>query len=427
MAPGFSWSNPDNPGMTDVQDGIRESLAALTVDMNDLVPYPGNPRHGHLVALAQGLATYGQYKPLVVQASTRHILVGNQTYHAARQLHWTRIAAAMIDVDDDTARRIVTFDNRANELGSYDGQALAELLTSLEGNLEGTGYSVDDLDHLLADLRALTAEAAGAVNDPGGGNHGEALPPLAGDAEAETTDVLYRLAVECDDRDTETALLEQFLERGYAVNRIFADSRAPDARVKVKLQPDAHAPNEPVPAGQRAGVEIHPALRGLQAPTGDLETYPGNPRRGDVEAIKASLQRFGQYRPIVARRIGRTGQVLAGNHTLIAARELGWSHIAVTWVEATDDEALRIVAWDNRSSDLGRTDEAELARLLETLPDLGGTGYGRDELDGILQRAAAQEPPLYGVLIECFDEEDQIFLLTELQGEPQLRVRAILT
>jgi hypothetical protein len=29
-----------------------------------------------------------------------------------------------------------------------------------------------------------------------------------------------------------------------------------------------------------------------------LRPYPGNPRRGDLEAIKDSLRRHGQYRPI---------------------------------------------------------------------------------------------------------------------------------
>jgi ParB-like nuclease domain len=50
-------------------------------------------------------------------------------------------------------------------------------------------------------------------------------------------------------------------------------------------------------------------------PTADLRPYPGNPRRGDLEAIKDSLERNGQYRPIVVNR--RTMEVLAGNHTLI--------------------------------------------------------------------------------------------------------------
>jgi ParB-like chromosome segregation protein Spo0J len=58
----------------------------------------------------------------------------------------------------------------------------------------------------------------------------------------------------------------------------------------------------------------------------DLTPFPGNPRRGAVAAIKESLEQKGQYRPIVVRR--QTMEVLAGNHTLQAAKELGWKEIA---------------------------------------------------------------------------------------------------
>ena len=36
-------------------------------------------------------------------------------------------------------------------------------------------------------------------------------------------------------------------------------------------------------------------------------------------------------------------EVLAGNHTLIAARELGWEEIDVSFVEVDTDRAKRIV------------------------------------------------------------------------------------
>ena len=62
-------------------------------------------------------------------------------------------------------------------------------------------------------------------------------------------------------------------------------------------------------------------------PVADLRPYHRNPRRGDVAQIARSLKRTGQYRPIVANKgthTGRPGEVLAGNHTLAAARVLRW-------------------------------------------------------------------------------------------------------
>jgi DNA modification methylase len=120
----------------------------------------------------------------------------------------------------------------------------------------------------------------------------------------------------------------------------------------------------------------------LKVAIADLRPYPGNPRRGDLGAIRASLERNGQYRPIVVNR--RRMEVLAGNHTLRAATELGWSEIAATFVDVDDDQAQRIVLADNRTNDLAGYDSEALVELLEALPDLDGSGYDGAALDALL-------------------------------------------
>lgn len=88
----------------------------------------------------------------------------------------------------------------------------------------------------------------------------------------------------------------------------------------------------------------------------ELTPYHRNPRRGDVEAITRSLEINGQYRPIVVNlgtRTTRPLEVLAGNHTLAAAKALGWAQIDAVTVDVDDMEAARIVAADNRTADLG--------------------------------------------------------------------------
>jgi len=114
----------------------------------------------------------------------------------------------------------------------------------------------------------------------------------------------------------------------------------------------------------------------------DLTPFPGNPRRGSVAVIKESLEQNGQYRPIVVRR--QTMEVLAGNHTLQAAKELGWKQIAVTLISCDDEQAKRIVLVDNRTNDLATYDESELVALLTELPSLEGTGYDQEALDDLL-------------------------------------------
>jgi site-specific DNA-methyltransferase (adenine-specific) len=82
------------------------------------------------------------------------VLAGNHRLLAARQAGLETVPAMIVDVNDQTARRILLADNRTNDLASYDDAALAKLLHAamLDGGLPGTGYDGDDLDQLLADL-----------------------------------------------------------------------------------------------------------------------------------------------------------------------------------------------------------------------------------------------------------------------------------
>lgn len=116
-----------------------------------------------------------------------------------------------------------------------------------------------------------------------------------------------------------------------------------------------------------------------------LSTHPANPRRGDLGAVKASIAKFGFWGAIVAQR--STRHVLAGNHRLMAARELGLGEVPVVWVDVSDERARAILAADNRTSDLGGYDDAALAELLSHLSQddlLDGTGYTLDDLDDLI-------------------------------------------
>jgi hypothetical protein len=134
-------------------------------------------------------------------------------------------------------------------------------------------------------------------------------------------------------------------------------------------------------------------LTTAEVPVADLRTYHRNPRRGNTAVIARSLTVNGQYRPLVVNtgtHTGRVNEVLAGNHTLMAARDLGWESIAVVTVDVDDDQAARIVAADNRTADLADYDDRLLAELLADLPDLDGTGYDPGDLDQIEARLAAE-------------------------------------
>ncbi len=127
-------------------------------------------------------------------------------------------------------------------------------------------------------------------------------------------------------------------------------------------------------------------LQVSHVPVAELRTYHRNPRRGNAAVIARSLTVNGQYRPLVVNagtHTGRPGEVLAGNHTLIAARDLGWESVAVVTVDVDDDQCARIVAADNRASDLASYDDRLLLELLSDLPDLDGTGFEQGDLNDL--------------------------------------------
>ncbi|QWY84440.1 ParB-like nuclease domain protein [Mycobacterium phage Knocker] len=128
-------------------------------------------------------------------------------------------------------------------------------------------------------------------------------------------------------------------------------------------------------------------------PPSSLNTFHKNPRRGDIPAIMASLRRHSQYKPItgnVGTHTGRPREILAGNHTLMAFRELAeaepddprWRKIAVFWVDVDDDMADRIVVADNQTGRLGGFDNDQLLELIDGFgDDITGLGFTEHDID----------------------------------------------
>ena len=107
---------------------IIDSLKNLAVSIDSLQALPGNPRLGDVDAVAASLEKFGQRKPIVVRKDDGTIIAGNHTWQAAKKLGWKEIAVAFVGDDDTTAQAYALADNRTAELGSYDEQALKDLI-----------------------------------------------------------------------------------------------------------------------------------------------------------------------------------------------------------------------------------------------------------------------------------------------------------
>lgn len=131
----------------------------------------------------------------------------------------------------------------------------------------------------------------------------------------------------------------------------------------------------------------------------DISADPANLRKhGDrsIDAIIASLRRFGQQKPVV---LDRRGVVIAGNGTLEAARRLGWKHIAVVRSDLETIERTAYAIADNRTAELSEWDQAALNTVLSELPGeaLEATGFSAEDLEqlgaGLAVSGDLQDPP----------------------------------
>ena len=119
-----------------------------------------------------------------------------------------------------------------------------------------------------------------------------------------------------------------------------------------------------------------------------LHNDPANARIHDqrnLEAITASLQRFGQAEPLVVHKA--TGRVIGGNGRLEAMRSLGWDHCDVVELDVDDLQATALGIALNRTAELAGWDDEVLARLSQSLREAGaldGTGFNESEVDEML-------------------------------------------
>lgn len=128
-------------------------------------------------------------------------------------------------------------------------------------------------------------------------------------------------------------------------------------------------------------------LKSLVTKISSLIPDPSNARKHDkknLDAIKFSLQKFGQRKPIVVQK-DKTGLVVrAGNGTLAAAIALGWDEIAAVVIEEDNVTATAYAIADNRTAELAEWDDEILEETLQSLDesdfDLEDLGFDAEDL-----------------------------------------------
>jgi DNA modification methylase len=145
---------------------------------------------------------------------------------------------------------------------------------------------------------------------------------------------------------------------------------------------------------------------------------PANVRKHgerNLDAIKASLVRFGQQKPIV---VDGDGIVRAGNGTLMAAKALGWDEIEIVRTNLRGSEATAYAIADNRTAELAEWDESALAEQLAALQIddealAAATGFDASEIERMTLPVDVVEDDVPEVPVEPITKPGDLWLLGE--------------
>jgi DNA modification methylase len=130
----------------------------------------------------------------------------------------------------------------------------------------------------------------------------------------------------------------------------------------------------------------------VRVPIDSLVPDPANARQhGDenLDAIVASLRRFGQAEPLIVQK--GTNRVIAGNGRLVAMRKLGWPEADVAFLDINSLDATALGIALNRTAELASWNSDTLAKLLQELRtenSLDGVGFDTGQIDELLAELA---------------------------------------
>jgi ParB-like chromosome segregation protein Spo0J len=155
----------------------------------------------------------------------------------------------------------------------------------------------------------------------------------------------------------------------------------------------------------------------------ELSLDPSNARKHsqrNLDAIKASLRKFGQQKPIV---VDAKGIVLAGNGTLTAAKELGWTEIEITRTTLQGVEATAFAIADNRSAELAEWEDS-LADVLKSLLAAGvkseDVGFSKMEIDDMMEADAIideVDEVIHEQSIQVAPDKEYVLIIAENESE----------
>ena len=126
--------------------------------VGQLSPHPENPNEGDVEAIMESIDALGFYGAVMVHGPTGHIIAGEHRWKAAKADGLAELPCLIYDVDEATARKMMTGDNAFARLGRWNVAKLSALLQGFGHDLRGSGFTESDVliaEAGAADLAAL--------------------------------------------------------------------------------------------------------------------------------------------------------------------------------------------------------------------------------------------------------------------------------
>jgi DNA modification methylase len=127
-----------------------------TMDIDDLKPFEKNPKkhpEDQINVLKKSMQEFGWTNPILIAADNM-VVAGHARLQAAKELKFNEVPVIKLDMPYEKAVAYVITDNRVAELAETDDELMAELLREVvdipDFDFEATGYTMDDLDELIA-------------------------------------------------------------------------------------------------------------------------------------------------------------------------------------------------------------------------------------------------------------------------------------
>jgi len=143
---------------------------ARWVAIDAIQAWDKNPRNNeHAVdELAKSIKRFGWGSPIIARKSDGVVIAGHTRLKAAQRLKMDKVLVRYLDLDPAEAAALALADNKIGELADWDDEGLRAVLLELDAedvNLDGLGFSDDEMQTLIASVSAFGDEWADALGE----------------------------------------------------------------------------------------------------------------------------------------------------------------------------------------------------------------------------------------------------------------------